>query len=608
MRTHSRGVAILLALLPLAACVPTKPDDPEPVPLGIALERFMDPASGVAEAQALYDAMDAALRDGGTSEAVLALVREVYDDHIRSEDDALALRLASERAAGMEFGDVGVFGSESCDELAVVFVNGAGIPFYYYVYLLGELRKNVHARFPDAVVTGVYNVSATDQDRAVFGSVVCPLSVWGAETVCELGGTAIDLFGASVQWLDQWAGYAFWSHDEPQRLLDHVARHLRDGRRVVLVPHSQGNLLVRDALDMAPFDTRRVAAVLTGSPISRYQIPLEEVRRVDICGDIVTQFAAEGQETCVQTAKCAPGDLSIACHQPDEYLKDAPVVALMNEIDDLRGNISTAPELVAFDAQIDQRSPFRDRIRVTGSASGCLSTTASVTVEIRVASLGSADPSPQWLGPFLVSPGHLDFDVASDAIRSCTDYEAIATLSTSEGEADVAQVVVGGTPIGGGGSRDRVTLTNVRNGGGLFLTGGPITYTSSSGTAGVPSALTLLDENNEASNALGFRRLWKHGRVDDVESFHVACGSDGIEVTFASDGRQKVRIINQDDNIMNATVRGTIRWRLVDGIERDMVYVTFEPDPDERWAEKAATGPFAYEVIPGGDIAVLLRI
>lgn len=114
-----------------------------------------------------------------------------------------------------------------------------------------------------------------------------------------------DLTEAALQWINNRLNLPFIQQDG-HALADTVKKRLQVGRHVILVPHSQGNLMLADAMNelktTAAYDTTRdsvgVASVALASPTNSFPLlDRYHVAPISVRGDLVAALSGYGQLT-----------------------------------------------------------------------------------------------------------------------------------------------------------------------------------------------------------------------------------------------------------------------------------------------------------------------
>lgn len=198
--------------------------------------------------------------------------------------------------------------AEGCRPPAVLYVSGINTTLEAYRMSKGLLRSTLRRAGVAWPVYGAYNVYAVDAERSLFGGRICPIFQYspfggfGAWTCMNVGGPVVDLSEATGQELQQWANFDQFRSRDVDRVARTILRHLRGRRGLVIVAHSQGNLMVNRAVDRL-LDTGQLTTdaklrlLRLGSPIEEGSINIR--RRFDVCGDVVSGLAGYGFQDCL---------------------------------------------------------------------------------------------------------------------------------------------------------------------------------------------------------------------------------------------------------------------------------------------------------------------
>ncbi len=183
----------------------------------------------------------------------------------------------------------------------VIFVNGVNNSYPEFSASLEALRKVLVGNPKPLLIEGYYNVSGKDRERSIFGGWVCPFFLdkhTPVSNACRnVGGVALDVGQAGLQFANQWVSVIPDPLDSA-RLRDRIVHHIELGRTVVVVAHSQGNFMAREALaDLteadggfpAPIDS--IGVISVGSPTSRFATSSGHTVPVLIAGEAMDLLA-----------------------------------------------------------------------------------------------------------------------------------------------------------------------------------------------------------------------------------------------------------------------------------------------------------------------------
>ncbi len=255
--------------------------------------------------------------------------------------------------------------------LVVYFVNGIAVDFGDFEDSKRALASVIESILPDAQVTGTYNVSSTDAERSYFGRAIAavpdPLAMPLYKAVVqvllrEIVGSFIDLGEASVQFLESFGRFGktpIIGAGQSREIMRDLKWRARLGQKIVLLPHSQGNFFVRDALrllkDEEPALLKNIGVVMTGSPESittlREILPAPEyVRMVHNRDDVVARIGDPlCRQGCVARDQSVLEWLSPAWRRLSNhffkggYLADRPLALLKEEVRSLASLLLEPP-------------------------------------------------------------------------------------------------------------------------------------------------------------------------------------------------------------------------------------------------------------------------
>jgi len=549
----------------------------------------------------------------GTSATALALEAGVSLARMDSVTDILADADAEVDARP----STNSVGSTGCSPPAVLFVNGISTTWGDFVAGVTTLKTLLRrAGLPWSVV-GQYNRSAKDVETSVWGGSVCSyterIPLVGGDPVgwsCRnIIGSFIDLTEASSQEMQQWGGWAAFRNRDVTALQSKVLRELEGREGLVIVAHSQGNLMVNQAIEgllasgrLASVDRLRILRL--GSPIDAG--PIEGARRIDVCGDLVSGLAGYGFSGCDPPPPTgwsawnafAPHLLSTS------YFSGQVGMHVVDEVRTLGQSlvgreyfVTIDPEVVAFDAS-------RLGIRVRGTLS-CMTAPRRVKVTAYRHRLGPQDPA-RMIGEDSVRPSAPEFDVKLGPVLNCEDY-LVVVEHDQDPEATLG-VLVSVTEAGAGSEQDDVYFDPSVAPGPWRPFGNVHNTRGIEGSAGTGSSFGLGHATAEANNDLGLQRLWMPSRVDEQVRFQSSCREgEGSVVTFSGAGSQQVGIINDHGNYQEVRVDGTFRVEIWDGIGlgKDVVVMDFRPTaglPNERFG---IAGPFQQD-FPLGTVRIVM--
>ncbi len=206
----------------------------------------------------------------------------------------------------------------------VIFVNGIWTTYPSFIATVGRLDAVLQdAGVSRVQVIGVYNRSALDPQRSVFGRIICPVADWNVHgllfprvqsTICrQTGGRIIDLAEAVAQWepFARFGSTPISGVGNAEEVRQAIIAAIETGRTVILIAHSQGNFFVRDAINDLGSDGQgrayadSVAVIQVASPAQT--MPGRTIR-VDICEDRVPD---------VSLRKSPAGDCNECCIKSD---------------------------------------------------------------------------------------------------------------------------------------------------------------------------------------------------------------------------------------------------------------------------------------------------
>ena len=252
------------------------PPDPE---LVSALMAFTTSGSE-ADSAAVEAAIARIYSDTMSPDEAAAIVGRSRDEVVRDDGDLEALDNASRGFGGRSgriFRDACRDGTPPPDTV-VLYVNGVGntfLDFHSNRFKLAATLTDLELR-----TDGVYNTSAIDAEMSTFGGRVCPtisFDVRFFEGLCQVvGGFLIDLTEAGVQKFAAFGDDPVIGIGQARELARVMAQYALAGRKVILVPHSQGNFFTRDALRLLADDPEfagvdifaSIGVIMTGSPAS----------------------------------------------------------------------------------------------------------------------------------------------------------------------------------------------------------------------------------------------------------------------------------------------------------------------------------------------------
>jgi len=203
-------------------------------------------------------------------------------------------------------------GCDTESETVVIFINGINNTKPEFLLSWAALGKFLREG-PDGAklkVDGYYNVSATDAEHSIFGGKICYLfgltmkMLRNADVVdwCrEKGGIVIDLLECAAQTanIKKWIASIPPVYDA-ERFSTFIRAQIDQGRKVIIVAHSQGNLMTSQALGFltagdgnqvpadpisSPLDS--VGVVSVGSPTNIFPSRADRVYPVMVRGEIM---------------------------------------------------------------------------------------------------------------------------------------------------------------------------------------------------------------------------------------------------------------------------------------------------------------------------------
>lgn len=508
--------------------------------------------------------------------------------------------------------------AEGCRPPAVLYVNGIGTTLEFYRMSKRALRSALQRAGIDWPVYGAYNVSATDAERSVFGGRICPLFQYLpfgtpdlASACTSLGGFAVDLSEASAQEIQQWANFDFFRPADVERVARAILRHLKGRRGLVIVAHSQGNLMVNQAVESLLASGRlttdaKLRLVRLGSPIDSGPIAIQ--RRFDVCGDIVSALAGFGSSNCLEPPPLCAG-WGICPHNfLNSYMYRPNRAAIVAAIQELGQQLLDRDSLEDVQRYMVAVSAYHFGVELVGRV-GCLDGTRVVRATLYRASRGPTDPEQQVLGPETVTPSRPDFTLSSEALESCETY--IATIELLR-----AGVATYGLTLdfdtgdrGAGGASDYVLFAPAEATSG-WAPNGNISHSRTSGEARSSSNVYLSNRPAMEGNSLEVRQIWLlGGQIDELQAWSSQCATEGVIVALSGSGRESVRIINDDGNEQNVTLNGSVHLEVLDrrGEGPDVVDMYFEVAPGQHYGDRAQPGPFRAELGAAGVTVVLGR-
>jgi len=151
-------------------------------------------------------------------------------------------------------------------DLVVLYINGIRTTSLHFRGDLEAVRRLVSAKLPNATVIGYYNLSGLDPNRSTTGGFCSTLISSGFAAAVsssqiypqfaamihgwcsEVAGSSVDFVEALNQWMQIGVTGTPSTSVDIERVADLVQQLVGNGKRVIVIPHSQGNLIAQQAL------------------------------------------------------------------------------------------------------------------------------------------------------------------------------------------------------------------------------------------------------------------------------------------------------------------------------------------------------------------------
>lgn len=509
-----------------------------------------------------------------------------------------------------------------CLPPAVLYVNGINTTHDVYVASRKLLEVSLREAGIEWPVFGAYNVSAKDTERSVFGGVICPVFQYvpyAPAVNCGRAGFVIDFTEAGAQELQQWGLFDRFNNRDVSRVANAIMKRLAGRRGLVIVAHSQGNLMVNQAMELLYSDGRlntdsKLRLVRLGSPIEDGPIGIR--RRFDVCGDPISALANYGYWSCLERSPdCGWFSRFLACPHDftTSYMHGANRAAIVEAVRELGEQLlerEVFTELATSFKVIgsDYWPLNRIGLSITGETS-CLGGQRQVRAKIYRTNRGSADPEAYELGPVTVTPARRTFSFTSRAMQSCEGYSCAVEI-LRDGNATWGETRTVETGTSAIGTHHDYAYFRSGSATGDWYPNGTITNDRESGKASSGTNFYLVNRAMENTTELGVRRLWLYGgQVDEVQRWSADCAGDGVLMSLAGGGAQVVRLVNDAGNEQNVTFTGTVTMEVLDRRNdgSDVVHMYFAVNPDQRYGDRAAPGPFRAE-LSGDGIELILGL
>lgn len=326
--------------------------------LGVLFEAYSDVGAG----------LDAALVNVlgwvTTSAAMQSLVEKSAALNGREVDAGLTGGAQSKLAAPMP---QAVNGARD-PEPVVLFINGINNTHAEFVSSLEALRKLLTPLATVVRVEGYYNVSGRDREYYRFGTFARPIDHARAVALAQAPepgdngalGVGFDLAEAGMQGLEDWVRI-LPSDADATEFADLIRRRIDNGHTVIIVAHSQGNYMARQALtylveaegeERPPVDS--IGVISVGSPTSSFATSPPHTIAIMMTGEVMDRLALGSWNANVPIQERQRSDNMVALHSfNSSYLRNSVARDMIYEgVERLAEDLTNTRRSVQFTGRV----------------------------------------------------------------------------------------------------------------------------------------------------------------------------------------------------------------------------------------------------------------